>query len=55
MAILIGTDFNEGIKGIGPKKSLNLIKKNGNIENTLGTIEAEKIPTFDEIKEIKKK
>ena len=27
MAILIGTDFNEGIKGYGPKKSLNLIKK----------------------------
>jgi flap endonuclease-1 len=27
VAILVGTDFNEGIKGIGAKKGLNLIKK----------------------------
>lgn len=54
MAILIGTDFNDGIKGIGPKKSLNLIKKNGNAENVLATIGAENVPTFDEIKEIRK-
>jgi len=54
MAILIGTDFNDGIKGIGPKKSLNLIKKNGNVENALATIGAEDAPSFDEIKEIRK-
>ncbi|MCD6240643.1 flap endonuclease-1, partial [Candidatus Bathyarchaeota archaeon] len=29
LAILIGTDFNEGIKGIGPKKALKLIKTYG--------------------------
>ena len=54
MAILIGTDFNEGIKGIGPKKSLKLIKQNGNIENALATVGDENTPTFDEIKEIRK-
>ena len=54
MAILIGTDFNEGIKGIGPKKSLNLIKKNGNVENVLATIGNKDAPTFEEIKEIRK-
>lgn len=54
MAILIGTDFNEGIKGIGPKKSLNLIKKNGNVGNALATIGSEDALTFDEIKEIRK-
>ncbi|HZY95414.1 MAG TPA: flap endonuclease-1 [Candidatus Bathyarchaeia archaeon] len=32
LAILIGTDFNEGIKGIGPKKALQLVKKHGTIE-----------------------
>lgn len=32
MAIMIGTDFNEGVKGIGPKKALKLIKEFGNIE-----------------------
>ncbi|MGQ4832935.1 MAG: flap endonuclease-1 [Candidatus Asgardarchaeia archaeon] len=32
IAILIGTDFNDGIKGIGPKKAYELIKKYGCIE-----------------------
>ncbi|UCB58311.1 MAG: flap endonuclease-1 [Thermoplasmatales archaeon] len=54
MAILIGTDFNDGIHGIGPKKSLNLIKKNGNVENVLATIGAKDAPSFDEINEIRK-
>lgn len=54
MAILIGTDFNDGIKGIGPKKSLNLIKKNGNVENAIATLGAKDAPTFDIIKEIRK-
>jgi flap endonuclease-1 len=54
MAILIGTDFNDGIKGIGPKKSLALIKKNGNVENALATIGGENLQTIEEIKEIRK-
>ena len=33
LAILIGTDFNEGIKGIGPKKALKLVSEFGSIEN----------------------
>jgi flap endonuclease-1 len=33
MAILMGTDFNEGIKGIGPKTAVNLLKRYGKIEN----------------------
>ena len=53
MAILIGTDYNDGIKGIGPKKSLDLIKKNGNAENALATIGAKDAPSFDEIKQIR--
>ena len=32
LAMLIGTDFNEGIKGIGPKKALALVQKHGPIE-----------------------
>lgn len=54
MAILIGTDFNDGVKGIGPKKSLKLIKKVGNIENAIATFGGENAPTFEEIKEIRK-
>lgn len=35
MAILIGTDYFEGIKGIGPKKAYNYIKQYGKVENVL--------------------
>ncbi len=32
IAILVGTDFNEGVKGIGPKTAFKLVKKYGSIE-----------------------
>jgi len=32
LAILIGTDFNQGVKGIGPKKALGLVREYGRIE-----------------------
>ncbi len=35
MAILMGTDFNEGIKGIGPKKSLKLLREYGSLEGVM--------------------
>jgi flap endonuclease-1 len=38
IAILVGTDFNDGIKGFGPKKSLQLLKKTGNLVDALATI-----------------
>ena len=43
MGILIGTDFNKGIKGIGPKTALKLIKKHGKIEEIPSDIQ-EKLP-----------
>ena len=33
LAIAVGTDFNEGIKGIGPKTALKLIKQYGSLES----------------------
>ncbi len=51
MAILIGTDFNPGIKGIGPKKGLALIKKHGNAKNVLAHLDLE-IPEYEEIRDI---
>ncbi len=53
MAVLIGTDFNDGIKGYGPKKSLSLIKKFGNIEKALPEIKSPDVPSLDEIKQIR--
>ncbi len=52
MAILIGTDFNCGIKGIGPKKALGLVKKYGSIEDIVEVGEIEGISNLDEIRTI---
>lgn len=32
MGILIGTDFDEGVKGIGPKKALKIVKESRSLE-----------------------
>lgn len=51
MCILMGTDFNGGISGIGPKKGLKLIKDHGDIEHVLDHLEIE-IPEYQEIRDI---
>lgn len=33
LGLLVGTDFHSGIKGIGPKKALALVKRHGAIEH----------------------
>lgn len=35
IGILIGTDYFPGVRGIGPKKALNLIRKHGSLENLI--------------------
>jgi len=44
LAIMIGTDFNEGIRGIGPKSGLKLVKQHGSLENLPENLR-EKLPT----------
>lgn len=39
IGILIGTDYNLGVKGIGPKTALKLVKEHGRIEKISTTIE----------------
>jgi len=51
IGILVGTDFNEGIKGIGPKTALKLIKEHKNLENVLKNINKE-IRDYDEVRRI---
>lgn len=41
MAMLIGTDFNIGVKGIGPKTALSLIRKHGDIEHLPSDIKSQ--------------
>ncbi len=45
VGILIGTDFNpDGIKGLGPKTALKLIKQYGTLENALPHIKNASLP-----------
>ncbi|MDI6707475.1 MAG: flap endonuclease-1 [Candidatus Thermoplasmatota archaeon] len=51
IGILVGTDFNLGIKGIGAKKALKLIKEHSNLENVLRVL-GERIEHYDLIRAI---
>lgn len=52
LAMLIGTDFNEGMRGIGPKTALRLLRKHGRIENLPEDVKS-KLPTnYEDIRNI---
>jgi flap endonuclease-1 len=51
MAILMGTDFNEGVRGIGPKKALDLIKMYGDLEAVMRE-EGHEIEGYEEVRDI---
>jgi flap endonuclease-1 len=45
VGILIGTDFNpDGIRGLGPKTALKLIKEHGNLENAMPYVKNAEFP-----------
>ncbi|MBC7086048.1 MAG: flap endonuclease-1 [Methanomethylovorans sp.] len=50
IALCVGTDYNQGLEKIGPKKALKLIKEYENIENLLKAIGQ----NIDQLQEIKK-
>jgi flap endonuclease-1 len=54
MGILVGTDYNpNGVKGIGPKTALKLIKKYGSLENAVPHIKNAEFPhPPEEIREL---
>lgn len=52
IAILIGTDFNQGVKGIGPKKALKLIKTYGQLENLPNEISSKLSGRRNEVRKI---
>ncbi len=51
IAICVGTDYNEGIEGIGPKKALKLIKEYGSLENILNE-KGLQIPQLDQLRDL---
>lgn len=52
IAILIGTDYNPGIKGIGPKKALNLILKYQDIEHAIDEGPIDQIDNLEELRQL---
>jgi len=52
LAILVGTDFNHGIKGVGPKTALKLIKKHGTLENLPSEYQEQVPPETQEIRNL---
>ncbi len=40
VALLVGTDFHPGIRGIGPKKAVALVKKEGSLESLVDRLAA---------------
>ncbi|MBR0471995.1 MAG: flap endonuclease-1 [Methanosphaera sp.] len=52
LAMLVGTDFNEGVYGIGAKKGLKLMQKYGTLETALEKLDKTIEVDPDEIREI---
>lgn len=51
VCIMIGTDFNHGVDGIGPKKGLKLIQKHGDLETVMERTDMD-IPGYEDVREI---
>ena len=52
LAIMVGTDFNKGIKGVGPKTALKLIKINGSLEGLPEHYKNQLSENIDQVREI---
>ncbi len=52
LAILIGTDFNPGVRGIGPKTALELIRRHGRIEELPSEVRSRVDENFNEVRQI---
>jgi len=52
LAILVGTDFNDGVKGVGPKKALKLVQEFGAIERMPAAIRDAVIADADAVRTI---
>jgi len=52
VAILVGTDFNKGVRGIGPKTALKAIREHGTIENLPEGIKGRVSEKYQEIRKI---
>jgi len=52
IAILIGTDFNDGVRGIGPKRALDLVRRYGKIEDLPEDVRVKVAPNYERVRRI---
>jgi flap endonuclease-1 len=52
LGILVGTDFNDGIKGIGPKTALKLVREHGRLEDMPEKVTAQLPQEYPEIRRL---
>ena len=52
LGLLVGTDFHPGIKGIGPKRALALVKQHGAIEHMPSTVRDAFGPDLNRLRQI---
>lgn len=52
MAVLIGTDYNDGIKGVGPKKGLGLIREFGSLDAVRRSGKVQVPEEWDEVRRV---
>src|SRR5207253_6160795 len=52
LAILVGTDFNQGVKGIGPKKALKLVHDHGSIEQMPEEIKSKLTEDLNSVRQV---
>ncbi|MEA3203432.1 MAG: flap endonuclease [Thermoplasmata archaeon] len=50
-AILIGTDYNEGVRGVGPVKAVALVRKHGDLHAALAALGV-KMPTAQVVRQL---
>lgn len=52
LAILVGTDFNEGVKGVGPKTALKLMRQHGSLEALPAEVRERLAPGYEAVRQI---
>lgn len=52
IAVLVGTDYNKGVEGVGPKTAYKLIKTYGSLDRLPATIRAKLPENYEEIVEL---
>jgi len=52
LAIMVGTGYNQGLRGIGPKTALKLVKEYGSLENMPTGIRGKVPERYQEIRDV---